>query len=371
MYYNWYLTNFHVAVATRLSEDIYKYYISSPYEKFSKLDSSKFIYNCTEGVESFRNSLLNLTTFILEITLSFIICTFLFFLNAKIMLSVIVLLSIITLSYKLLFLRKNEAWGQNVKDGTRGRIFTLSQTFSSIKDINIFSGQSFFINQYSVDNLKIKKYQKYYLFFRSTPKLIFEFLIVSFLLLLIYFMMQNNIANNDEILIILSTIALAFFRLYPAAHRIVSSLQVGDYGISVLNDLGHISKKIKNFKIDNKDFYSNETIKIKNHIELKNICLARKDKNDLILKNINLNIVRGSIVGIKGDTGSGKSTLLDIITGFFVEITFSINGKWLFSNEAILKAGTLNLLKKSTDSSSKGVLKQIISFFLASLKISL
>jgi len=316
VYYNWYLTNFHVAIAARLSRDIYNYYISIPYEEFSSLNSSKFIYNCTEAVEVFRNGLINLSTFILEVTLSLSICIFLFFLNAKMMLSVIILLSVIAILYILIFLKKNVAWGNNVKESTKGRIFTLAQTFSSIKDINIFSGEKYFLNNYDINNLILKKYQKYHLFFNSLPKIIFEILIVSFLLFVIYFMMQNSASNSEEILITLSALALAFFRLYPAAYRIVASLQNADYVSSVLDDIGQISKKIKFFDKEYKDYYSSKVIKIKNQLELKNVCLARKDKNDLILKDVNLSISKGSIVGIKGDTGSGKSTLLDIITGF-------------------------------------------------------
>ena len=316
VYYNWYLTNFHVAIAARLSRDMYSYYISLPYEEFSSLKSSKFIYNCTEGVEVFRNGLINLSTFILEVILFLAICTFLFFLDPKIMLSVVILLSVIAILYILIFIKKNVIWGNNVKESTKGRIFTLAQTFSSIKDINIFSGEKYFLKSYDINNLILKKYQKYHLFFNTLPKIIFEILIVSFLLFIIYFMLQNSVASSEEILIILSALALAFFRLYPAAHRIVSSLQRADYVSSVLNDISHITKKIKIFKIEYSDYYSNKVIKIKNQLELKNVCLARKDKNDLILKNVNFNIKRGSVVGINGDTGSGKSTLLDIITGF-------------------------------------------------------
>ena len=50
-------------------------------------------------------------------------------------------------------------------------------------------------------------------------------------------------------------------------------------------------------------------------IELKNVNVAYKDKKE-VLKNINLTIERGEIVGLNGDSGCGKSTLAYVIGGF-------------------------------------------------------
>jgi len=50
-------------------------------------------------------------------------------------------------------------------------------------------------------------------------------------------------------------------------------------------------------------------------IELKNVNVAYKDKKE-VLKNINLTIEQGEIVGLNGDSGCGKSTLAYVIGGF-------------------------------------------------------
>ena len=51
-----------------------------------------------------------------------------------------------------------------------------------------------------------------------------------------------------------------------------------------------------------------------NLVSLKNI--TKKFKDTIILKNINLNINKGEVVGIIGTNGCGKTTLLRIIMGF-------------------------------------------------------
>lgn len=49
-------------------------------------------------------------------------------------------------------------------------------------------------------------------------------------------------------------------------------------------------------------------------LELKNISLVTKDK--IILKNINLQVPRGALLAILGESGSGKSTMLRVIDGW-------------------------------------------------------
>ena len=58
-----------------------------------------------------------------------------------------------------------------------------------------------------------------------------------------------------------------------------------------------------------KNLYFNKNIK------LENVSFKYNDKESNVLENINLEIKKGSCIGIKGTTGSGKSTLLDIILG--------------------------------------------------------
>ena len=49
-------------------------------------------------------------------------------------------------------------------------------------------------------------------------------------------------------------------------------------------------------------------------LELQNISLIAKDK--IILKNINLQVQKGALLAILGESGSGKSTVLKIIAGW-------------------------------------------------------
>lgn len=62
-------------------------------------------------------------------------------------------------------------------------------------------------------------------------------------------------------------------------------------------------------------------------IEVKNVTLKIKDK--ILLNNVNINIEKGSAVGLIGDNGSGKTVLMKCICGFFMyqQGEINVNGK--------------------------------------------
>ena len=60
----------------------------------------------------------------------------------------------------------------------------------------------------------------------------------------------------------------------------------------------------------------NNPIEFNKKIELKDICFEF-EKGKEVLKNINLNIVKGEKIAFVGESGSGKTTLVDLITGLY------------------------------------------------------
>jgi ATP-binding cassette subfamily B protein len=68
--------------------------------------------------------------------------------------------------------------------------------------------------------------------------------------------------------------------------------------------------------------------------ELKNIFFRYAGSKNFILKNVNLRINKGEIIGIIGPTGGGKSTLLDLLMGLLepTEGAIKIDGSILNSS---------------------------------------
>ena len=64
-------------------------------------------------------------------------------------------------------------------------------------------------------------------------------------------------------------------------------------------------------------------------ISIKDVSFQYPGRSKLTLENINIEIKKGSKVGIVGETGSGKSTMLDIIMSLLTPTSgeFLVDGK--------------------------------------------
>jgi len=75
-------------------------------------------------------------------------------------------------------------------------------------------------------------------------------------------------------------------------------------------------------------------IPFQNRITLNNLMFRYTRQTPLVLRNLDLNIKKGSSIGFIGVTGSGKSTLLDIIMGLLLptEGTLEIDNQLITAN---------------------------------------
>lgn len=62
------------------------------------------------------------------------------------------------------------------------------------------------------------------------------------------------------------------------------------------------------------------TTPIKGHIQMKNVDFMYDSRQELALKNLNIEIQIGEKVGLVGPSGCGKSTLLQLLLGFYSPI---------------------------------------------------
>ena len=130
--------------------------------------------------------------------------------------------------------------------------------------------------------------------------------LVSFILLLLY---QGK--DTTSLISTLGVFVAATFRMIPSLNRIIGASQSMKFN---LPSVDIIFKEIRS-NIDVKDF--NKTTKkfeFQNEIVLDKVSFGYIPEKP-ILKNINLKIKRGKIIGIIGESGSGKSTLVDLLIG--------------------------------------------------------
>ena len=126
----------------------------------------------------------------------------------------------------------------------------------------------------------------------------------------------------------------------PLLNNIYSSIaQISGYKESVLEGI-NLLNEIKLLKKQNHEDLTNSNIDLKFNLSLslKNVNFTYPDNSAKVLKNININLEKGKIYGIKGSSGTGKSTLLNIISGLIIPT----QGK-LFVDNTLINKEKINL----------------------------
>lgn len=134
--------------------------------------------------------------------------------------------------------------------------------------------------------------------------------------------------------------------LISYATQILVSLMILSMVLTMITISISSAKRISEILTEESDIKSpaNPEKTVKNgDITFKNVDFSYvKDKNNLCLKNINLSIKSGEIIGITGETGTGKSTLVHLIPRLYDTTNGSV-----FVGDKNVKNYDLNVLRDS------------------------
>jgi ABC-type bacteriocin/lantibiotic exporter with double-glycine peptidase domain len=154
------------------------------------------------------------------------------------------------------------------------------------------------------------------------PRQLLEFLVILFILI-IYFFIQGQVENKTVIIFYSTIFLVAFYRMMPPFLFLIDFFNNLRFFSNPINDL------FKYLSIKNNNKITKKKMTVDN-IKIQKL-YYEYDKNNKILKNINININKNDVIGIFGNSGSGKTTLLKLILG----LQKIQQGKILINNKKI------------------------------------
>ena len=200
---------------------------------------------------------------------------------------------------------------QLIADKSDLMVKSLQEGLEGIREVLINNNQQFYTNLYRESDLQMRRASWKNELIISSPRYIMEALGIAIIALFAYTATIHR-GGINQFLPILGAFVLGAQKLLPAIQKGYASysrIKGSKYSlIDVINLLDqpipdHINQTLKS------------PISFNKSIELKNLCFRYSKNSPWILKNVNLEIPKGSVIGIVGDTGCGKSTLFDIIMG--------------------------------------------------------
>jgi ABC-type multidrug transport system fused ATPase/permease subunit len=296
----------------RVSNTIYSFYLNKDYNFFLKNNSSKLISNIVNEIDNFCFRVVE--SFLIFFTETFLILAIILFLFLKYFtFSLVLLIFCFFLFFFSIFLfrKKIKKIGEEKYFLDQIKINDLQKSFYAIQSVKLDSAESFFINKFNKNNIRIAKFHKIYNTFTDLNKSLWEIVILAAFSISMYIGYHFFGLFRADLVLIIGTFVIAFFRFLPSLNRT----------FNCFNNFKFFNKSIdfiyeetfsSNFQI--KENITND-FKLYNYIQLKNVSFQYNKKSQIILDAINLTIKRNSINFIKGASGMGKSTLLNIICG--------------------------------------------------------
>jgi len=316
-YTNYKILVFAKKISQYLSANLVNKYLSETYSYLTNKKNSTLVRNLTEEIERVQYSVSNLLSLFAEIIISFLLLSFIFYIDPSSTAIIGFIMIAGFLTAKKIFNKKIETWGLVKQSLYSSRLSKINDTFNSFVEIKLLN--------------KIQKTEKEYLKMNSTyydqiikyntiqtfPRFIVEILaIISFGAVIMTMTYKNyDLANIFNVLAVLAASSL---RLMPSFNKMYGALNALTFCASSIKLIySELNEGDKIFLKKESKINKNQTKKIQftKNIQLSNVSFRYSRQQKFLIKNCNLTIPKGSVVGLKGDTGSGKSTLIKIIIG--------------------------------------------------------
>ncbi len=292
-----------------ISKKLAKAYISQPYSWFFRKHSADLGKNVLSEVGQVMGTgikpLINLVSqSIVAISLVFL----LILVNPKVaLIAGFTIFSIYLLIYVCIRIFLDNIGKERVK-ANQLRFNNLSEAFGAIKEIKVRSLENFFINRFAISSEMYARSSSFVSTISHLPRFALEGVAFGGMLLIVLFLI-NTSGDFIRAIPIIALYAFAGYRLMPAIQTIYASVAQLRFISPAIDNLYNDLKSLQAYQIKKDP----TMLQFNKKIELKNIYYRYPDVKNLTLEDINIEIPKGSSVGLIGSTGSGKTTTVDII----------------------------------------------------------
>ena len=319
-------------ITAHLSNSLFSKYMSQSFKFHIEKNSSELIKNIQIEINylvAYLNSLLVVFT---ESFFTLSIVVTLLYIDPISATSAIVFYGLTSIIMLRVTKSKLSQWGEIRQELDDQSSKIALEGIGGFKELLILDKLSFFI-----DNFKAKNYLKVRLnanqaTLSQIPRYYLEFIA---LFGLSFFIAVNLFVGKDpkSLIITVGLFVAATFKITPSISKIITSIQSMNFfnpSVKVVyREMSSIIQKQIEKDIQQKFSFHDK-------IEFKNVNFYYDNKE--VLKDFNLTIKRGQIIGFKGESGSGKTTFIDMLLGLYSpslgnitidgKIDFQLNQSW-------------------------------------------
>ena len=310
---NHFQSRFVYAEMRSFSGRLFSDYMRSPLEFHLQLNSAELIRNVSNEVFAFFTHVLT-ASFIIVSEL-FVMCALvamLLLIAPGVTLTAAAVLGLFALGFFSIVRPKIRRFGLQQQEHNGERLKWIKQGLGGIKEIKVLRREEYFIDRFMHHEGNFAEAARYAMVLNQTPRLFIETIAYAALFVGVALAFAFG-ANPESILPTLALFAVAAVRLLPSANRIAMSLtRVLFYypAVEVLRK----SRAMPGVAVSQPR--TNDAASFPwSSFRLENVTYAYPRSPVPAVREVTLDITRGSRVALLGSSGSGKTTLVDLITG--------------------------------------------------------
>jgi ABC-type multidrug transport system fused ATPase/permease subunit len=302
-----------------ISLELFRRYLAKDYRFHLETNSSVLIRNLVSEVTNFCSFfLMPMINLITEVLVILALLTLIFLIEPIGTLFLTVILGALVFLFVKATNRVVGRWGKKRLQAEEEKLRHLQQGLGGIKEILLSGKLEFFLQRFHVPNKLSGLMIKREYIFQYVPKLGVEVIAIFGLVCMCLFMIMQG-KPYQEVTHMLGLMATAGFRVIPSFSRILNNLQSIRYGWASVDTL---AKEFGNYPNDYRGHLSkadnipeDSELSFLKKVELANVSFSYPESDRDIVSRITLNIPRGSVVGMDGESGSGKSTIINLLLG--------------------------------------------------------
>jgi len=308
----WVLTRLSFQAGADLSINIYRHTLYQDYSVHVSRNSSEVIngiitktHTATKGVIA---PVLNLISTLVTIAGIIIV---LLLINVSVTLTAFIGFGGLYLLVMYLTRRHLSGNSQRIAEKSDLMVKSLQEGLEGIREVLINNNQQFYTKLYQNSDLQMRKASWRNEMIYSSPRFIMEAIGIGIVALFAY-IATLQLGGINQFLPVLGAFVLGAQKLLPAIQKAYASYsRIKGAQFSLLDVIELLDQPLP----DHASLPLSEPNAFNVAIELNDLSFRYTENSPWILKNINLKIPKGSVVGVIGATGCGKSTLLDIVMG--------------------------------------------------------
>ena len=308
--FNYFFINFFQKTNTRISTDLFNFYLNQEYVSFLKFSSENFLQKVTNDVNNLNSWLVAFINFFTEIIFIIGVSILLLAVNSKIFLFSFFIFIIVILFYVYFFKNRIKRWADNYRKSTGRTQDLVIEGLKGFKDLIIYKQNRVFINNFS-QNINLSNYSISRInFLNNVQKYWLEIIgVLAIAMALLYFILTDS--NISKLIPIFGLFIIVTFRLLSSFSRIILHGQSLKFYFPSFKAVADEFQRLAN----KKDLNFDNSFAFNKVIEIKNVSFLYPNSENKIIDNINLRFTKNQCVGIVGKNGSGKSTFLNLLAG--------------------------------------------------------